>query len=106
MIKAQVLYKDEKNPQDKCVCGFDVYGHGDPVVCSAVSFLVLNTVNSIDVLTDAAFSFDGDAQNGGDIRFIVTEFDDGGKAQLLLQSLYLGLVSLAEQYTDDIVLIE
>lgn len=105
MIKAQVLYKDTSN-SEKCVCGFSIKDHGEPIVCAGVSALVMNTVNSIEAFTDACFTFDGDAQNGGDICFTVTEFDKEGKAELLLQSLYLGLVSLAEQYVDDIILYE
>jgi uncharacterized protein YsxB (DUF464 family) len=104
MIEATVLYGSVPDKDEKCVCGFKIKNHGKPIVCAGVSALVMNTVNSIEVFTQAGFSFDGDDQNGGDVTLIITEFDDEGKAELLIQSLYLGLISISERYADDMVL--
>jgi uncharacterized protein YsxB (DUF464 family) len=102
MIEATVLYGEVDG--EKCVCGFKIKNHGDPIVCSAVSILVMNTVNSVEGLTEAGFSIEGDNEDGGDVTFIITEFDEEGKAELLLQSLYLGLVFISNEYTEEMVI--
>jgi uncharacterized protein YsxB (DUF464 family) len=107
MIEVTVLYGNlPDNTDEKFVCGFKIKNHGDSIVCAGVSALVMNAINSVEVFTDAGFSFDGDAENGGDVTFVITEFDDEGKAELLIQSLYLGLISISERYDKDIVIYE
>lgn len=95
MIEVTVLKNNSR------ISGVKVLNHGDPIVCSAVSILLLNAVNSVECFTDAEFSFECD-ENGGDAVFQVLEFDDEGKAQLLLDSLVLGYKSIEESYRDDI----
>ncbi len=97
MININVI----RNAEDK-ICGVKVLNHGDPVVCSAVSILLLNTCNSIEVFTSAEFSVDI-ASEGGDAVLTVSRFDDEGKAELLLNSLVLGYKSIEESYKDDII---
>lgn len=95
MIKVSVLRNDYK------AYGVKILNHGDPIVCSAVSILLLNACNSIEVFTSALFSFEC-AQDGGDATLKIVQFDDEGKAQLLLDSLILGLKSIEESYKDEI----
>lgn len=95
MIKVKVLRENYK------AYGVEIHNHGDPVVCSAVSILLLNACNSIEVFTSADFSFEC-AETGGDAVLKVVEFDEDGKAQLLLDSLILGLKSIEESYNNDI----
>ncbi|MGN1317747.1 MAG: ribosomal-processing cysteine protease Prp [Lachnospirales bacterium] len=95
MIKVKVLRDNNK------AYGVDIKNHGDKIVCSAVSILLLNCVNSIEVFTDADFKFEC-AKMGGDAVFKIVEFDDKGKAELLLESLILGLKSIEESYNKDI----
>jgi hypothetical protein len=95
MIKVSVLRNNYK------AYGVKILNHGDPIVCSAVSILLLNACNSIEVFTNANFSFEC-AEDGGDAILQVINFDDDGKAQLLLDSLILGLKSIEESYKDDI----
>lgn len=95
MIEATVLKK-----QDYPV-GVRVLNHGDPIVCSAVSILMLNCVNSLEEFTDAGFKVDI-APDGGDMYFEITEFDNEGKAKLLLDSLIFGLKSIEISYEDEI----
>jgi len=86
------------------VCGFKVKDHGDPIVCSAVSVLCFNTVNSIEQFTDLDFSADA-SQDGGDISFTVPFLEEGGKddnATLLLNSLVLGLKQIELDYSNDL----
>ena len=82
--------------------GFTCEGHagyaeyGSDIVCSAVSMLVINTVNSIDAFTDCTLHV-ADDEKSGKIR---TVFPDGTdeKAGLLMDALVLGLQSIEEQY--------
>jgi hypothetical protein len=86
------------------VYGFKVSDHGDPVVCSAVSALCINTVNSIEQFTELDFSLDA-AQDGGDMSFTVPCLQDGGRddgASLLLNSLVLGLKQIELDYSNDL----
>ncbi|MCL2618098.1 MAG: ribosomal-processing cysteine protease Prp [Defluviitaleaceae bacterium] len=80
-----------------------LHNHGDPVVCAAVSALVLNAVNSIDALTDERFTCNYNEQGG----FLEIEFQNeagklGRDARLLTESLMLGLRSIAQEYPGDI----
>lgn len=97
MININVI----RNAEDK-ICGVKVLNHGDPVVCSAVSILLLNACNSIEMFTSAEFSVDI-APEGGDAVLTVSRFDDEGKAELLLNSLVLGYKSIEESYKEDII---
>lgn len=95
MINVRVLRDNYKAYRVK------ILNHGDPIVCSAVSILLLNTCNSIEVFTDADFSFEC-AEDGGEAILEIKSFDSDGKAQLLLDSLILGLKSIEESYKDEI----
>ncbi len=97
MININVIRNNENE-----ICGVKIDNHGDPIVCSAVSILFLNTCNSIEEFTDAHFEVEI-APEGGDAVLIVSEFDTKGKARLLMDSLVLGLKSIEESYKDDII---
>ena len=82
--------------------GFAVRGHsgfaeaGSDVVCAAVSMLVINTMNSIESLTDDRFKASMDKE-GTVIRF---EFEDkpSDKSVLLTDSMILGLKTVQRDY--------
>ena len=90
--------------------GFSTEGHaefaeeGEDIVCSAISALTINTVNSIEELTDAAFEINTN-QEAGSIRMTLNN-TESEKAQLLLESLILGLEQLEKQYGDQIICVE
>ena len=94
MIKA-VFYK--KNDE---FFGFSVRGHagagkyGRDLVCCAVSTLVFNTINSIELLTDDRFV--GETAERGDIKFKVVS-EVSGDSKLLINSLYKGISDIAEE---------
>ena len=96
MISVEV----KKNGNGKYV-GFSVKGHagydihGKDIVCSAISMLVINTVNSLEKLTDAKFRCDTDKSGK-----IILEFQDevSPEAELLVDSMILGVESVVEQY--------
>ena len=83
------------------VLGFKVKNHGHPIVCSAVSALTINAVNSIESLTGLqAHNYRCKVNApGGFIGFILKDssFRNLG-AGLLLDSLVLGLSGISHQY--------
>ena len=100
MIQATILYNREGAP-----VGFAVKSHGDPVVCSAVSMLTLNTVNSIAKLTSLSendFYCQWD-EAGGFLLFALKRSSQRNTgAGLLLDALVLGLSDVSRQYPRDI----
>lgn len=92
-IKAEIFRKDG------LIYGFDIKDHGDPIVCSGVSVLTMNTVNSLEALLGIKPQLELD--ESGEICFTTESYKDE-KAQLLLRSLELGLKSIAEEYPADI----
>ena len=81
--------------------------HADTRVCAAISALAINTANSIEKLTDAAISVQYD-EKGGYLKFELPDIKSGNvceKADILLESLELGVTSIAEQYKRQIKII-
>ncbi len=97
MIQALFL-KNNKN-----IIGFEIKNHGRDIVCSAVSILSLNTVNSLEAFTDAKYIIDYDT-NGGFLKCIIDESSLCEKSILLLSSLELGLKGIEIEYPKDICL--
>ncbi|MBP5304618.1 MAG: ribosomal-processing cysteine protease Prp [Lachnospiraceae bacterium] len=86
-----------------CYTGFTVKGHagfansGSDIVCSAVSMLVINTINSIEKFTTDKFSVKDDEKKGLiEFEFISKEISPDSK--LLLDAMCLGLSSAQESY--------
>lgn len=89
---------------DEMITGFKVSGHagfadaGSDIVCSAVSALVINTINSIEHFTSDRFKLDQDEKKGFiEFHMISLPSDNSG---LLLNSLALGLSGVMEEYSD------
>lgn len=90
------------------ICGFTVDSHGPGEVCAAVSMLAINTVNSIEALTNEPYACDYD-EAGGFLRCVLPKMEEGRKSRdagLLLESMVLGMRSVKEQYPDEIKLDE
>ena len=100
MIRIQIL--KEKNR----VKGYVMKGHagageyGQDIVCAGASALALNTANSIEALTDARFDLEA-SEDGGYLKLVLRSDTDAG-AQLLLDSLYLGMKDMSESYPENI----
>ena len=93
-IKAKILKKDG------LIYGFDIKDHGDPIVCSGVSVLTINTINSLEALLGIEPLAEID--ESGEIYFTVIDYQND-KVQLLLRSLELGLRSIEEEeYNNDL----
>ena len=82
------------------IVAFSVTGHaeyadeGQDIVCSAVSALTINAVNSIERFTSDRISVaEADGELHAEIRGTA-----GPETQLLLQSMLLGLQTVGEQY--------
>ena len=82
--------------------GYDDSGYD--IVCAAVSALLVNTANSLDQLTEDDIVIDEGEEQGGYLRLA---FPDTLSAQgsLLMDSLMLGLESIAQTYGDDFLII-
>ncbi len=82
--------------------GFVCSGHagyaeaGGDIVCAAISILVINTINSIQQLTEQAFICEQE-EEAGVIRFTLSE-SPSKETVLLLDSMILGLKEVEKQY--------
>jgi len=103
MITAEV-YRNS----DFVISGFELSGHagcgeeGEDIICSAVSILVINTVNSIERFTTVKYEIDADEKQGGYIRFEIPGFNIGNidhDAELLLEAMLLGLKNIEKEYS-------
>lgn len=84
---------------------FEVEGHagyapsGRDIVCSAVSALVIGTVNGLEVLSDASFEKD---LSYGVTKIFVEE--PTSSSNILLRSLVMSLEGIQEEYPDNLVI--
>ena len=98
MIQVKFYYKDNT------ICGFCVDGHagyaqsGHDIVCSAISALSVNAVNSIEQFTDDRFAFD---TKDGLLELHMESVSDS--SDLLLRSLRLGIRGIADMYGNEYV---
>lgn len=92
------FFKDKKN-----ILGFQIKNHGKDIVCSAVSILSLNTVNSLKTFTNVDYNLDYDT-NGGFLKCIVNKDSLCNDGILLLSSLELGLKGIKMEYPKEISL--
>ncbi len=101
MIKVTSIH----NEKDE-ICGFRVEGHagyarkGQDIICSAVSVLATNTVNSVEALTEDKFSCK--QTEDGFLELILVE-DISHESELLLKSFFLGIKAIAEEYGEKFV---
>ncbi len=87
------------------IYGFRADNHGKDIVCAAVSILTHNAVNSIETFTPCEFTLDI-KENGGYMNLIINDLKNGHRnkeAELLLESMTLGLLGIQEQYGKHIV---
>ena len=97
MVRVTIL-KDQKGH----FRGLEITGHagyadkGEDIVCAAVSVLTINTVNSLEQLTEETFDLDADEKSGRISVHITHQPGEG--ATLLLSSYELGIQGIAEHY--------
>jgi len=89
------------------IIGFRCSGHagfaesGQDIVCSAVSVLVINTMNSIESFTRDTFEYKENEESGMIDFKIVSELSN--ESSLLLNSLFLGLQGIQEEYGQEYI---
>lgn len=107
MIRVELYYDKE------CLTGFKLSGHagyadhGQDIVCSAVSILVINTINAIEALTTEKVILNSIKQSEGIIDCAFPKRKQGvadEKATLLLEAMLMGLRSVEEMYGEYIVI--
>lgn len=100
MIKITIY----KNQEEEYV-GFKCIGHagyaqsGQDIVCSAVSTLVLNTVNSIEKFTYDKFKLETNEEDG--LIECMFHSELSAEAVLLMDSMILGLQSIQDEYNNE-----
>jgi len=88
--------------QENSTKAFEAYGHagyarlGKDIVCSAISILMTNTVNSIENFTSDSITVTSDEKTGL-IRCVFSN-TPSDKSELLIKSLVLGLKQIQENY--------
>lgn len=99
MIRVKFLY------QNDCLLGFDMQGHagageyGFDIVCSAVSVLSINTINSLEQLLHVKPHIISDEKNGGLLKVTLNENDIlNPEVKLLMDSFKLGLTDIEKNY--------
>ena len=93
-----------------CPIGIRCLGHagfarrGKDIVCSAVSALVINTMNSIEAFTEDSFTGEANEKEG----YILFELSDScsDASKLLMRSLELGIRNIYEDNSRFISLID
>jgi hypothetical protein len=96
MITVTVFEKQEK------IVGVQLEGHaefgkkGKDIVCSAVSILYINLVNSLESFTSEEKELNGSSK----INFqnVILKNMPGEKAELLFQSFLLGITTIEQKY--------
>ena len=93
---------------DGFIYGFDADQHGDKIVCSAVSALTINLVNSIKAFTNVKIKCDY-SKNGGHLVCLIEDIKNGvfnNDVNLLFNSLLLGLNSIMNEYKEHLLVID
>ncbi|MCR4605872.1 MAG: ribosomal-processing cysteine protease Prp [Eubacterium sp.] len=99
MINVQIRRSDNR------ITGFSIDGHsgyakkGEDIVCSAISILAINTVNSIEALTDDEISV-SDADGHIDVE-LQGKYSD--RTKVLVDSMILGIQGVIEEYGKEFV---
>ncbi len=87
---------------------FQATSHGDKIVCSAVSILTLNAVNSIEKFTGEEFTCNYE-EKGGFLEVTLPAIEEGKNnkdVNLLLESMLLGLRGIEMDYSKHIKVTE
>lgn len=100
MVKV-TIYKNKFNQ----IISFSTLNHAkDKIICSAISMIVLNTINSIEYFTSQKFIVDIQEKDAY-IHFELTDLNQNkvnDDCNLLLNSLLLGLESIKNEYKNQI----
>ncbi len=101
MIRFTVFRKDETYKGFLCEGHAEYSEEGMDIVCAAVSALTVNTINSVEKLTEDPFAFE-EKEEGGWLKLEFKE-EPSGACRLLMDSLVLGMQMISETYGVDFV---
>ncbi len=101
------VYRTADSYQGLRVSGHSGYAKaGEDIVCAGISVLTINLINSLEQLSEDAFSVKEDERQGL-IEICMSYEDDeepSGESQILFDSYLIGIQSLLEDYKDFITL--
>lgn len=102
MILANIFCDEDKRVRCFTVKGHANYaGHGQDIVCAAVSVLTINVINSIEALTKDPFTSQVEEESG-DVYFSFTD-TISTESDILMQSFVLGLSGIEESYGSEYI---
>ncbi len=92
------IIKSQNGEYKEVICdGHAGYAQsGNDIICSAVSMLVINTINSLESLTDTEMTVTSDEESGRIDCCFLNKLDSG--SILLLDSMILGLNEVVTEY--------
>ena len=94
---------DEKYLGVTCLGHAGYADEGEDIVCAGISALVFNAINSIEQFTSEEFELDAEVPGEIEFRFVNPPEHD---AQLLMQSMVLGLQGIQENYGNEYIVLE
>ncbi|MBQ2406428.1 MAG: ribosomal-processing cysteine protease Prp [Lachnospiraceae bacterium] len=91
------IYKSKSGRFKRFTCsGHSGYAEfGNDIVCASISILVINCINSLEELANEEMSITENEEDGYIDCIFTNDIND--KSKLLLESMILGLNSIAEQ---------
>ena len=101
MIRVTVLKDQQTYREFSCIGHADYADSGQDIVCSAVSMLVINTINSIATFTKDAIDVSSNEEAGEIICKLPKEYSE--QTELLIDSMLLGLSEVAKQYGSEFI---
>ncbi len=103
MIQITLTKVDGKYKRLEAIGHAEFSDHGTDIVCASASMLVINTINSIENLTEDKFTVEEEEESGYiDFRFESTPSEG---SVLLLDSLMIGLNSIVESYGEQYLIV-
>ncbi|MCL2386933.1 MAG: ribosomal-processing cysteine protease Prp [Defluviitaleaceae bacterium] len=87
------------------IASFTVENHGQTLVCAAVSMLVLNTINSIEKLTDDDFTCEINNRQSATFSLTNPESRSSG-IEILIDAMFIGLSCAKAEHPDEIEITE
>ena len=97
MITITIIKSKNKEYKEVICDGHAEYAEpGSDIICSAVSMLVINTINSLENLTETEMTVSTDEEDGRIDCCFLNKLDSG--SVLLLDSMILGLNQVVTEY--------
>jgi uncharacterized protein YsxB (DUF464 family) len=96
----------QKKKLGYCI-GFEAKGHagyadeGEDIVCSALSILLINTMNSIENFTNDKFVQKCTDRTG--FLYFKIKGNPSNETKILLKSMVLGLTTIVKEYGDEYI---